>query len=198
MFHPTSFGMKLRAQIFLGLPFIAFGQSAWSDSASLTYQMQLRTLDALSKEKTSNIVDLTPRAPLVPPNPEDVPETVTYSGPYLRLAQNAAQRYDVPVSIFLALVQRESGWRQEAVSPKGAIGLGQLMPQTAKELGVDPYDPAQNLDGAARYLSQQYRTFGSWRLALAAYNAGPGAVLRYNDVPPFEETQNYVAAILKQ
>ena len=69
------------------------------------------------------------------------------------------------------------------------------MPFTARKLGVDPHDPAQNLDGGARYLSQQYRTFGSWRLALAAYNAGPEAVRKYGGVPPYKETRNYVRVI---
>jgi len=69
------------------------------------------------------------------------------------------------------------------------------MPQTARGLGVDPNDVAQNLEGGARYLRQQYDKFGTWRLALAAYNAGPGAVERYNGVPPYRETQNYVKVI---
>jgi soluble lytic murein transglycosylase-like protein len=69
------------------------------------------------------------------------------------------------------------------------------MPQTAKVLRVDPTDPYQNLDGGARYLKQQFREFGNWRLALAAYNAGPGAVKKHGGVPPFRETQNYVKVI---
>ena len=81
------------------------------------------------------------------------------------------------------------------MSHKGALGLAQLMPQTAAVLGVDPLDAAQNLEGGARYLRQQYNTFGDWRLALAAYNAGPGAVERYGDVPPYAETQSYVLVI---
>ena len=73
--------------------------------------------------------------------------------------------------------------------------VAQLMPQTARLLGVDPLDPYQNLDGGARYLAQQYRDFGSWRLALAAYNAGPQAVRKYGGVPPYAETRNYVDVI---
>jgi len=84
-----------------------------------------------------------------------------------------------------------------AVSPKGAIGLAQLMPATARMLGVDPWDPVQNLEGGARYLAAQYRRFGSWRLALAAYNAGPAAVARHGGVPPYRETRAYIAQIYR-
>ena len=73
--------------------------------------------------------------------------------------------------------------------------MAQLIPSTARYLGVDIRDPYQNVDGGARYLKEQYRTFGSWRLALAAYNAGPGVVKKYGGVPPFKETRNYVKVI---
>ena len=115
--------------------------------------------------------------------------------PYLGAAKTAASRYGVPVGLFLKLVTQESNWNPVAVSHKGAIGLAQLMPATARKLGVDPRDPRQNLEGGARYLAQQYRRFGSWRLALAAYNAGPEAVERHAGVPPYRETQNYVRII---
>jgi soluble lytic murein transglycosylase-like protein len=92
-------------------------------------------------------------------------------------------------------VQQESGWNSNAVSVKGALGLAQLMPATARSLGVDPHDINQNLDGGARYLRRQYETFGTWQLALAAYNAGPGAVQQYGGIPPYRETQNYVRVI---
>ena len=101
----------------------------------------------------------------------------------------------MPEDLFLRLVQQESGWNPEALSHKGAYGLAQLMPGTARRLGVNREDPAQNLSGGARYLKQQYDAFGSWRLALAAYNAGPGAVLKYGGVPPYRETRNYVKVI---
>ena len=107
-----------------------------------------------------------------------------------------AQRYGIPTDIFLRMIGAESSWNQGAVSPKGATGLGQLMPGTAAELGVDPTDPYQNIEGSARYLAQQYGAFGTWPLALAAYNAGPGAVRKYGGIPPFAETQAYVPKIL--
>jgi soluble lytic murein transglycosylase-like protein len=115
---------------------------------------------------------------------------------YLEPAKSAARKHRVPEDLFLRLVQQESGWNPHAVSHKGAIGLAQLMPGTASRLGVDPRDPHQNLDGGARYLRQQYDRFRDWRLALAAYNAGPEAVDKYDGIPPYRETRNYVAVIL--
>ena len=98
--------------------------------------------------------------------------------------------------IYRANIEVESAYRQEAVSSVGAIGLGQLMPATAKELGVDPRDPLQNLDGSARYLAAMLHEFGNPELALAAYNAGPAAVHQYGDIPPYSETRNHVARVL--
>ena len=118
-----------------------------------------------------------------------------YAGPWLEVARAAARRHGIPEDLFLRLVTQESGWNPEALSHKGAYGLAQLMPGTARRLGVNREDPAQNLSGGARYLKQQYDAFGSWRLALAAYNAGPGAVLKYGGVPPYRETRNYVKVI---
>ena len=120
----------------------------------------------------------------------------SYKGEYLEVAKAAARKHGVPEDMFLKLVQQESGWNPGAVSPKGATGLAQLMPGTAAILGVDPTNPHQNLEGGARYLRQMYDKFGSWRLALAAYNAGPGAVEKHDGIPPYTETKNYVIAIL--
>ena len=112
-------------------------------------------------------------------------------------AISIARENGLPVDLFLALVDQESRWNAGAISPKGAIGLAQLMPATAKMLGVDPRDPIQNLAGGARYLRDQFERFGQWDLALAAYNAGPNAVARYRGVPPFRETQVYIRRILR-
>jgi len=119
-----------------------------------------------------------------------------YRGPYLAMARDAARRHGIPEDLFLRLVQQESAFNPNAVSHKGAIGLAQLMPGTARMLGVNPRDPRQNLEGGARYLRAQYLRFRNWRLALAAYNAGPEAVARHNGIPPYEETRNYVRRIL--
>ena len=122
--------------------------------------------------------------------------TGTYNGEYIEVARAAARAHGVPEDLFLRLVQQESGWNAGAVSVKGATGLAQLMPDTAMALGVDIDDPAANLDGGARYLRMMYDKFGTWKLALAAYNAGPGAVEEHDGIPPYAETENYVSAIL--
>ena len=104
-------------------------------------------------------------------------------------------RYQLPQGLLAAVAQTESGGNPTAVSPAGAQGLMQLMPATAQGLGVNPWEPAQAVRGAAQLLSKYLHTFGSVPLALAAYNAGPGAVEQYGGVPPYRETQNYVTKI---
>lgn len=115
---------------------------------------------------------------------------------YQTEARRVAREIGVPEDLFLKLVRQESGFNPKAVSRSGAIGLAQLMPGTAQGLGVDPFDPLQNLTGGARYLKTQFDKFGRWDLALAAYNAGPGAVAKYGGVPPYKETQDYVKKIM--
>ncbi len=112
------------------------------------------------------------------------------------IATRIAAREGVPANLFLALIHAESSFNPNARSHVGAIGLTQLMPATARELGVDPRDPIQNMIGGARYLKQQYRRFGSWQLALAAYNAGPTRVARLGRIPNITETKNYVTKII--
>lgn len=110
----------------------------------------------------------------------------------------ASARFGVPAELIKAVMLVESGMNPKARSPKGAQGLMQLMPGTAGDLGVDnAWDPEQNIMGGARYLAQQLDTFSDRRLALAAYNAGPGAVRRHGGVPPYAETQYYVTKVLK-
>ena len=116
---------------------------------------------------------------------------------YAAKVRELAQRFDLSPSLIEALVWQESRWRADAVSHKGARGLGQLMPGTARELGVDPNDPNANLEGAARYLRAQLDRFdGDVERALAAYNAGPSRVERAGGVPRITETRKYVAAIM--
>jgi len=107
-----------------------------------------------------------------------------------------APRYNLDPDLVARVMRQESGANPAAVSPAGAIGLMQLMPGTAKDLGVDPRDPRQNIHGGLTYLQQQMERFNDPALALAAYNAGPGAVQKHGGIPPFDETQKYVRAIL--
>ena len=109
----------------------------------------------------------------------------------------SAARHGVDPVLLSAVAKQESALRQNAMSPKGAVGVMQLMPATARQLGVDPSDMAANVDGGARYLAQLLRRYGGDAgTALAAYNAGPGAVARYGRAPPFAETQSYVKSVL--
>jgi soluble lytic murein transglycosylase-like protein len=109
----------------------------------------------------------------------------------------AATKYGIDPALLKGLIRQESGFNASAQSGAGAQGLTQLMPATARSLGVDPSDPAQAIDGGAKYLKQQLDRFGGdASKALAAYNAGPGAVAKYGGVPPYAETQNYVKSVL--
>jgi len=114
------------------------------------------------------------------------------------LIAKASQQHGLDSSLVSAVILQESGGNPRAISPAGAQGLMQLMPSTADSLGVsDPLDPKQNIEAGARYLRQMLERFGGdEKLALAAYNAGPGAVERYNGVPPYRETRNYVKSVL--
>ncbi len=113
------------------------------------------------------------------------------------LLRKVARALGLNWRILEAVARAESGGNHAAVSPKGAVGVMQLMPATARALGVNPYDLYQNVLGGARYLKMQLDRFGgNVVLALAAYNAGPGAVERYGGVPPYEETRTFVARVL--
>jgi len=112
----------------------------------------------------------------------------------------AALRHNVPAALVRSIMAAESDFYPSVVSGKGAIGLMQLMPQTARQYGIDPNIPAENVDGGAHYLRvlmTRYRKSGNWlRRVIAAYNAGPGAVDRYRGIPPYRETRAYVGRVL--
>ena len=121
------------------------------------------------------------------------------SGSFNDLIIKAAQRHDIAVPLLRALIRAESNFNPRAVSKKGAMGLMQLMPQTAKGLNIrDPFDPKENIMGGARYFKQLFNRFeGKLPLAIAAYNAGPETVERHKRIPPIRETQDYVRRVLK-
>lgn len=127
-----------------------------------------------------------------------VPASRGLQGAFAREILAASRHHQVDPSLIQAVIQVESGFNPHAVSPKGARGLMQLMPQTAGNLEVeDPFDPPQNIYGGVKYLRYLMELFnGNVTLALAAYNAGEGAVLRYQTIPPYRETENYVQKVL--
>ncbi len=140
-------------------------------------------------------------APVTPPASPSAPQRpapASATANPKELLKQAAERYGLPPEFLQSVARTESAFRLDAVSPKGAIGLMQLMPGTAASLSANPYDPEQNIDAGARHLRDlllQYE--GSTHKALAAYNAGQGAVQRYGGVPPYSETRNYVEKVLE-
>lgn len=133
-------------------------------------------------------------AAVVPRRP---PQRRAASIPFQALILQSAARHRLDPALLAGLIRQESNFNPHATSPAGAAGLAQLMPQTAQELGVaDPYDPAASIEAGARYLRRQLDRLGDVRLALAAYNAGPGAVRRHRGIPPYPETRDYVQKVL--
>jgi len=148
-------------------------------------------------------VEVLPDPPSAAPQPENPLPAPGRAAPApvqrdaRKLIDEAAAKHGLPAAFLHSVAQAESAYQIHALSPKGAIGVMQLMPATAASLGVDPHDPAQNIDAGARHLADllvQYN--GSSAKALAAYNAGAGAVARYGGVPPYPETRNYVQTII--
>lgn len=172
---------------------------ASSSNRSQLFSNQTSILDSRASSQYSHSGRLKPETKTrsVASNANIPSYSGNYRGQFMPMARAAAQRHNIPTDLFLRLVQQESGWNPNAASHAGARGLAQLMPATAAKMGVrDITDPRQNLEGGARYLRLMYDRFGNWRHALAAYNAGPQAVAKYNGVPPYRETRNYVAVIL--
>jgi soluble lytic murein transglycosylase-like protein len=171
------------------------GVARWVSGPGLMAQQQAE-MAALSP---AALADVSQSGQVVPEHA--VADTMRHAaGVPVRYAAHVAQlsaRYDLSPALIEALVWQESRWRENAVSPVGARGLAQLMPGTARDLGVNPDDPYSNLEGGARYLREQLNRFdGDLERALAAYNAGPGRVIRAGGIPRIRETQAYVAAIM--
>jgi soluble lytic murein transglycosylase-like protein len=141
-----------------------------------------------------------PETPAPPPATAPLPAQKQPETP-VELAQAAAKKYSLPDAFVASVMRAESGFNPAAISPKGAIGLMQLMPATAHDLGADPTNPSQNADAGAHYLRDLLARYEDQpdqvELALAAYNAGPAAVEKYHGVPPYRETREYILRILK-
>ena len=137
------------------------------------------------------------KSPSIPPHVYTGNGLLAEARPFLAIIQDAASKNELVHSLILAVIKVESGFNSQAISRKGAMGLMQLMPGTASDLGVtNPFDPEQNIFGGARYLSDCLKTFKDLSLALAAYNAGPGRVAKLKRIPRIKETQKYVKDVI--
>ncbi len=221
--------MKLKAPVFLSAATLALLTMAVPASAEIVFLTSGRTLSVKTHKVQGESIVLTLRsggevtcdknliekieADEVPyidpdaPKPVDVPAAAeqqadrpTLEGtPYAEFIAAASQAHGVDPILVKALIQVESGYRPKARSPKGAVGLMQIMPATAREYKVrNPFDPKANIEAGVKHLKALLDRFGSERteLALAAYNAGPGAVEKFNGIPPYRETRDYVSRIL--
>ncbi len=160
--------------------------------------LQTQVVDQITPAQSAALVEVSGEIPVPEEAVAMLPDHARGIPPqYVAKVYELSARYDLSPTLIDALVWQESRWRENAVSHAGARGLAQLMPGTARYLGVDPDDPMQNLEGGARYLRMQLNRFdGDLEKALAAYNAGPGRVIRAGGIPRIRETQNYVASIM--
>lgn len=188
----TAIGARIE-EIQQQLATLQAGPTALQRGGDFATALQSATASQPAAAATQAPAGATPLAPVAAPS-----ATGPLNTPFAAEIQAAAQKHGVDPALLTALVRQESNFNPNARSHAGATGLTQLMPGTAASLGVtDATDPVQALDGGAKYLKQQLDTFGGdERLALAAYNAGPGAVQRFGGIPPYAETQNYVKKVL--
>lgn len=155
---------------------------------------KLPSLPVYASSRQPTTARFYPNRPLSPSFKGAQNECSSYD-PHIRLA---CQRHGMDYNLVKAVIRAESAFDSQAVSPKGAKGLMQLMPGTSRDLGVsDPFDPYQNIDGGVRYLKEMMDRFNDVKLALAAYNAGPENVQKHGGIPPYDETQVYVRKVLE-
>jgi soluble lytic murein transglycosylase-like protein len=195
--------------MFLAIPLLASEQVVLRNGFRMTAERHETTSQGVVKLYTSTgVIEMAedriesfeidePAPAAVVPDPPPAPVPAKLPTDPKKLLDMAADRYGVPAAFLHSVARAESAYRVDAVSPKGAIGVMQLMPATAAELGANPRDPAENIDAGARHLRDLLERYdGSAHKALSAYNAGAGAVQKYGGVPPYAETVNYVQKVL--
>ncbi len=172
---------------------IISGKTCFSE-LRMNYQMEMLGFEKSVPPPIKSVLTLYPDRQIPKRNRWDNPKTTSY----FHIIEDAAKKNKLKKSLLMAVIKVESDFNANALSPKGAIGLMQIMPGTASDLGLeDPFDPTQNIHGGARYLSDCINKFTDLRLGLAAYNAGPNLVARLKRIPSIEETENYVENVLK-
>ncbi len=177
--------MTNKTHLFMGLVLLAAASPAVSQVIEIDSDGNSQTFDGPTVFSSDQVAPIG-RPSAVPTEKFDIDRTIA----------EASRVHGIDRALLQAVAQQESGFRMAAISPKGAQGVMQLMPATAAQLGVRIDNASDNIHGGAIYLRQQIDRFGSVPLALAAYNAGPGAVIRYSGIPPFRETRDYVSRIM--
>lgn len=177
--------MTNKTHLFMSLTLLAAASPAFSQVIEIDSDGNSQTFDGPTVFNSDQVSPIG-RPSAAPSEKFDIDRTIA----------EASRVHGIDRALLQAVAQQESGFRMAAISPKGARGVMQLMPATAAQLGVRIDNASDNIHGGAIYLRQQIDRFGSVPLALAAYNAGPGAVIRYSGIPPFRETRDYVSRIM--
>ena len=203
----SSLNMALARISYIENSFSALEKISGQNSATQAIEQDFNKILESKKDENSKAIEAIEKKVESKPLAEEIKETVELKSKIDLKAQKAdideliatfSEKYDIDSDFIKAIIKQESGFNAKATSKKGAMGLMQLMPKTAESLGViDAYNPSENIEGGVKYLKGLLDKYDNNKeLALAAYNAGPGAVKKYGGIPPYKETQNYVNAIM--